>query len=377
MPGNRHTEYAVALSEVPGLGPQRIRKLLDICGSLEEVFSQAPSTLQAIPGIPEESVRAIGKQDVLDSARQRLAQCHRKGIHVLTPEDERYPQRLREIHAAPYVLYVRGNTDVLTTDSVAVVGTRRPSGYGTAVASHIAGALAQYGITVVSGLARGIDTVSHKACVARQRPTIAVCGCGLDHVYPPVNKRLAQEIAEYGALVAEFPLGVKPEPHHFPLRNRIISGLTYGTLVVEAGKKSGALITAYYALQQNRDVFSVPGSIFSAQSDGPNELLHKGAIAVRHVDDILTAIRAQFTSPRETVSAPADTERPQSAGERIAATLSEDEHIVYRVLSQVPKYADQIAEESGLAIADVLSRCLTLEIKGVVSQVAGQQFVRI
>jgi DNA processing protein len=289
-------------------------------------------------------------------------------VLVLTPGDERFPPLLHEIFAPPPVLFVKGNLDVFSRHAVGIVGTRHPTPYGIRAAGAISRELAQAGIAVVSGLALGIDTAAHQACLEAGGCTIAVLGCGVDVIYPPSNHALADRITEQGAIVSEFALGTKPLGHHFPRRNRIISGLSAGVLVVEAGEKSGALITANFALQQGREVFALPGPVFSDKSAGTFNLIKSGATPVRSGADILESIQ---------------TVRLNSvANQRVSFPFAEDllsteERSLLGHLGDAPLRVDELAGASGLPVSALLDALLNLELKGAVRQLAGQQFVRM
>lgn len=295
----------------------------------------------------------------LDSEMERL---NRAGVSTLTWVDDNYPERLREVDDSPPVLYVLG--EILPADSwaVGVVGTRRPTSYGREAASQLSSGLANAGITVVSGLAVGIDTVAHHWALQSGGRTIAVLGSGLDVIYPPENRRLVEQIVAEGkgAVVSEFSLGTPPDAMNFPSRNRIISGLSLGVLVVEAGVKSGALITAAFALEQGREVFATPGPITSKMSEGPNNLLKKGAKCVTTPDDILEELNMQMVSEHvEAVRA-----IPSDPTERKLLDLLQD----------APLHIDELTESSGLPPSTVSSVLTMMELKGMVRHLGGMQY---
>jgi DNA processing protein len=290
----------------------------------------------------------------------------------LTPSDARFPPLLREIDAPPPVLFVKGNLDCFSGHCVGVVGTRRPTPYGRNAAAAIVKQLVDHTIVIVSGLAHGIDTVSHQTCLDNGGTTIAVLGCGLDRIYPAANKKLSEDILVGGAMVSEFELGTPPEPFNFPRRNRIISGLSAGVLVVEAGKKSGSLITASYALSQGREVFAIPGPIFSDQSDGTFSLLKSGAVPVKSGDDIIENIQSL-----KLASVTAGAYRDQIRHTMPLDLLTEAERHLYECISSVPQRLDTLAEKAQKAVSDLFDVLLNLELKGLIRQVSGQQFVRL
>lgn len=354
-------KYWVGLNTVSGIGPVRFKRLLEHFQDAGSAWQASQSELQAA-GLDSRSIEALlatRRSLSLDSEVARLAQ---EGATVLTWEDEGYPSRLRQIHSSPPLLYVRG--EILPEDewAVAVVGTRAATRYGRQMVEEIAGDLARSGITVVSGLARGIDSLAHRAALRAGGRTIAVLGSGIDIIYPHEHRDLADKIIERGALITEYPLGTKPEAGNFPPRNRIISGLSLGTLVVEAGKRSGALITADYALEQGREVFALPGSVNSRKSEGTNRLIQEGAAKlVMSVEDILEELNLTMVERHQEVRAavPAD--------EREARIL---EHV-----SSQPLHVDEIGQRANLPISEVTSTLAMMELKGMVRQVGGMNYV--
>jgi DNA processing protein len=281
-----HLFALLCLSSVPGLGPVRIRSLMTAFGSAQAVLRSAPEKLAAVSGIQPRLARLIPRHRGESFARAQLGMARRHGVRIITLWDPAYPETLKAIHDPPVLLYVRGT--IPGSMSVAVVGTRRPSPYGAAVAEWCARALGSQGITVVSGLARGIDTIAHRAALASGGTTIAVVGSGLDVAYPPENAPLIDAIARQGAVVSEFPIGERPVASHFPRRNRIISGVSSGCIIVESGHRGGAMITASLALDQHRKVFAIPGNITQPTSAGPNALIRDGRAKLVHsVDDVL------------------------------------------------------------------------------------------
>jgi len=354
-------KYWVGLNTVSGIGPVRFKRLLEHFQDAGSAWQASQSELQAA-GLDSRSIEALlatRRSLSLDSEVARLAQ---EGATVLTWEDEGYPSRLRQIHSSPPLLYVRGEIRPQDEWAVAVVGTRAATRYGRQMVEEIAGDLARSGITVVSGLARGIDSLAHRAALRAGGRTIAVLGSGIDIIYPHEHRDLADKIIERGALITEYPLGTKPEAGNFPPRNRIISGLSLGTLVVEAGKRSGALITADYALEQGREVFALPGSVNSRKSEGTNRLIQEGAAKlVMSVEDILEELNLTMVERHQEVRAavPAD--------EREARIL---EHV-----SSQPLHVDEIGQRANLPISEVTSTLAMMELKGMVRQVGGMNYV--
>jgi DNA processing protein len=352
--------YWVGFSQVSGIGAVRLRALLDHFGDLQTAWHAQPHDLRQA-GLDERSLAnllAAQRSLNLDAVLERLS---RAKVGLLTWDDPGYPRNLREVFNAPPVLYIRGCIRPTDEWAVAVVGTRRASVYGKEAARMIGEGLAQAGVTVVSGMAQGIDTVAHRACLDAGGRTLAVLGCGVDVVYPPQNARLAAEIVERGALVSDYPLGTRPEARNFPPRNRIISGLSLGTVVVEADLGSGARITADFAAEQGRDVFAVPGPIFARGCQGTNQLIQEGAKLVGRVSDILEELNLTMVSEQ----ARARTVIPDNPTE--SALLSR--------LSAEPMHIDELGRVVGLPIAQVSSTLALMELKGMIRQVGGMNYV--
>jgi DNA processing protein len=356
----RDVRYWVAFNKVPGIGAARLRALLDYFGDLQTAW-QAPLHDLRQAGLDRRSIANLVEMRGDLDLDAELDQLERKGIAVLTWEDDGYPRNLREVYNAPPVLYVRGQIDTRDEWSVAVVGTRRASVYGKEAARMLGAGLARAGVTVVSGLAWGIDTVAHRACLDAGGRTIAVLGCSVDIIYPQQNARLAAEIVERGALVSEYALGTRPDARNFPPRNRIISGLTLGTVVVEADLGSGARITADFAAEQGREVFAVPGSVFSKSSRGTNELIQQGAKMVCDVADVLEELNLTMVS--------------EQAQARAVIPENETESLLLDHLSAEPVHVDELRRAVRLPIAQVSSTLALMELKGMVRQVGGMNYV--
>ena len=356
-------KYWLGFNYVNGIGPAKVQALLGHFGSLAAAWLASEGQLRDI-GF---DARAI---DSLREARQKLdldryaGQVEASGAHALTWDSSDYPALLRQIPAAPPVLFVRGRFEPVDQWAVAIVGTRRLSAYGRLVAHDLATGLARNGITIVSGLARGIDAVAHRAALDVGGRTIAVMGCGIDRVYPPEHRDLAHAIVEgQGALVTDFPLGTEPNSANFPARNRLISGLSLGVLVIEAGERSGALITARFALEQDREVFAVPGNINSPVSVGANRLIQQGAKLVMGIEDILEELNLRMAGEQ----AAAQVALPESAEE--AALLSQ--------LSSQPLHVDDLGRLTGMPSYLVSSTLILMELKGMVQQTGGMNYVRL
>ncbi len=355
------------LQSVPGMGPGRIRRLLAKFRTPSAVLAARLSELVSVEGIDRILAQKILHESDPAFAETQLEQSQRLGIRLVTLFDADYPQNLKEIPDAPLVLYVKG--ELLPGDAIAlgVVGTRQPSDYGKTAAYRITKTLVEHGFTIVSGLARGIDTIAHQSALKSGGRTLAVLGSGLDQIYPAENKRIAAQISEQGALISEMPCGAGPDAVNFPRRNRIISGISLGVLIVEAGQKSGALITASNALEQGREVFALPGSIFNPKSAGTNRLIKEGAKLVQNVDDILEELDSRIRQfLRRHLPEPSS-----------LPGLSEDERKILHVLSEEPLHIDLISQKTGFSSPQALSILLSLELKDLVRQLAGKMFVRV
>ena len=362
------TEACIALNMLPTVGPVRLRKLLQVFGTPERVLTAKRGELRAVEGIGGEVADQIAAwQSTLDLAAE-LNRIRDFGATVITQESPSYPKALREIHAPPIVLYVWGELQERDNHAIGIIGARRTTHYGTEAAKKLAYQIAYAGLTVISGLARGIDTSAHQGALAAKGRTIAVIGAGLLEIYPPENRGLAEKIvAGNGAIVSEFSMEIKPDRQTFPMRNRIISGWSHGILVVEAGLNSGALITASQAIEQGRSVYAVPGHINAPSAMGSNRLIQQGAKLVMSASDILEDL--QILLP-ETKPSPEAAARP-------LPPLSEDERRVYEAIDSSETPIDQIATRCDLPSAIVSSTLLSLELKRLVKQLPGKYFVKL
>lgn len=357
------TKYWVGFTLIPGIGRVRLSRLEQHFGKLERAW-QASATELETAGLDSRSIEAVVSNRPKISLDAEMEKLERYRVTVLTYKDEAYPFRLKEIYEPPPVIYIRGSLTPEDDWSLAVVGTRRPTFYGREVAEQIVGDLARNRITIVSGLAKGIDATAHRAALDSGGRSIAVFGCGLDIVYPREHVKLARQIMENGALISEFPLGTTPRRENFPLRNRIMSGLSLGVLVVEAGEVSGALITAGHALEQNREVFAVPGSVLSAVSRGTNRLIQEGAKLVSGANDILEELNLTMAVQQIEVK------------ELVPATETESTILqILRNLSPEPTHIDEVGHQSRLPIATVSSALSMMELKGMIKQVGGMNYI--
>ncbi|MGH8057785.1 MAG: DNA-processing protein DprA [Candidatus Entotheonellia bacterium] len=357
----------VALNLVPGVGRITFKKLVGYFGHPRDVLQASIGQLLRVPGIGSKMAHAIASFQAAPAVERELRAVERYRCYIVTQEDRAYPPLLKAIDDPPPVLYVKGELGDPTRPAVALVGSRRPSTYGKVVAEQLARGLAGAQVTVVSGLARGIDSTAHVGALAGGGQTIAVLGCGLAYLYPPENRPLADRISQQGAVVSEFSMGSKPDRLNFPLRNRTISGFSLGTVVVEAGERSGALITAQWALDQGREVFAVPGNITAPMSRGTNRLIKLGAKLVERVEDILEEL-----PPYAFGATPAS-----ASQEPRQASLPLEETPLLALLDPVEeRHIDWIVERAGLPTGAVSALLLQLELDGRVTQLPGKLFLK-
>lgn len=366
-------ETVVQLALVDGIGPARLSMLLARFGTPERVLAAQADELMAVPGFGRELVKRI-REGAGDAGRQRaraaLATLREIGAVAITPADAAYPSAFRTLPDPPFLLFAMGNLELLAAPGIGVVGTRSPTDYGRRATAALAGDLARAGYSIISGMARGIDAAAHAAALEAGGGTVGVLGHGIDVVYPPENRRLFEVVGQRGLLLTEMPPGEEPLAGNFPRRNRLIAALSQGVLVVEMGEKSGAQHTVAYALEQGKEVFSVPGQIGSPQSAGTNQLLKDGARLVTSANDILEELRGvgHAAVPATPVAAPAP--RPAPAG------LAPDEAAVLAALAADPRHVDEIAADSGLAPGAVLTALLGLELRDLAESLPGKQYRR-
>ena len=355
------------LKSVPGVGNLLCKRLLDRFKSPENVIQASDQALRQVNGLTDRHVVAIKNHKMPDSVEAELTLVANKGYRIVTLTDSNYPRLLREIPDPPPFLYVYGQLDG-DSGKLAVVGSRNATGYGLTTTRSLCASLTAYNLTIVSGMARGIDTAAHEGALASKGKTIAVLGSGLERIYPTENRKLCHRIAENGAVVSEFPLMAEPEAHHFPIRNRVISGMSLGTVVVEATKKSGSLITARLAAEQNREVFAVPGSIQSFKSTGTHTLIKQGAKLVEHAQDIIEELAALIQFSQRPPNEPAG-----KAGVDLTV-LSADEVRVFNTLEPYPVHIDDLARKISMDAGRLASVLLKLELSGLVHQAPGKLF---
>ena len=357
------------LKSVSGIGNHLTKRLLDRFACPEAVFQADPGELLQTEGLTPRLVGRIKRHRLPPAAEAEMEMLHRSGFDVVTYSDARYPRLLKEIPDPPPFLYVYGQLEA-DSGNVAMVGSRNATAYGIDAALRLSSDLAQSGVTVVSGMAMGIDTASHEGALRRGGRTIAVLGSGLLNVYPAANRKLFHRIAAAGAVVSEFALQAKPEAHHFPLRNRVISGLSLGVVVVEASTRSGSLITARLANEQNREVFAVPGSIQSFKSAGTHTLIKAGAKLVENARDVIEELL-----PRLRVEPPSVDEDRASVGGHPPLNVEETE--VLASLDAYPVHIDALQQRLEMPPSQLSGILLTLELKGVVRQLPGKFFRRV
>ncbi len=351
--------FWVGLNQVRGIGAVRFRALLDFFGSLETAWN-APLDALLAAGLPQRVAENLLEARASDLLDRTLRIIEEKSIQVITWEDDAYPRRLREIDQPPPVLYLRGGLEEKDDFAVAIVGTRRVTSYGKQVAEEIAAFLAQNGITVVSGLARGVDAVAHDMALRAGGRTIAVLGNGVDRVYPPEHVNLAKRILEQGAVMSDYAPGTPPDAANFPPRNRIISGLSMASVVVEAGEESGALITAAFAAEQGREVLAVPGNITAPQSKGTNRLIRDGAQPLLKPEDILEALQIDHV--------------PQKQAARTLLPMDATEARLLGLLANEALHVDEICAQSGLPVDQVSATLTMMELKGMVRNQGGMSY---
>jgi DNA processing protein len=369
----------LAISLTTGLGPTRARKLVEHFGSPEAVFRASLTELEG-SGIQAISAQSLATGKSAELAREEIARAAAMGAALISMEDPCYPPRLREIYDPPLILYIRGNSEVLTKPGIAMVGTRHPTPYGSGMAERLAYDLAAQGLIIISGMARGVDTASHRGAISAKGKTVAVFGTGVDVIYPKENSRLSEQIlALGGALISEFPLETFAAPQNFPIRNRILSGMSVGVLVVEAAEYSGTRITARCALEQNRDVFAVPGNVTNKNSWGPNTLIKQGAKLVATWEDVWEELP---TEVRLTLT-PATS--PESSSAKTASLFPDEglppheKRILGLLKADETTHIDEIVEklETEMSSSEIFAALFELELTGKVRQMPGKNFVKV
>lgn len=381
MPGDDEL-YWLALRLVQGLGPRKAVQLLERFRTPQAIFQASRTELEAC-GASGAAAQSIASGCSFEEAASQQQKAREAGAAVVALGDPRYPEMLRHIYDPPVVLFARGNVDLLNQVCFAVIGTRRPTPYGLAVAERFATDLARAGLVITSGMARGIDSAAHRGALAGEAPTVAVLGCGVDIVYPMENKRLAADIMNRGAIVSEFPMGTPAYPQNFPIRNRIISGISAGLLVVEGGQYSGSAITAQMALEQGRELFAIPGNVTSKASWGPNLLIKQGATLAQEWTDIFFGLPSQTRlrlaqSQQNQQLAFGETEQGGSASVMTVPETALARDLLRRLkLDQAVHLDELIATMKEYPASELIAALFDLEMRGAVNQLPGKNFVRV
>jgi len=360
--------YLLRLIGVNGIGNKRILTLFENFGSFESVFNAPVRDISNIIGLDYEIVAQIKEDTFKRFADNQIAEAKKKNFKIMTYWSPDYPECLKRIFNPPVILFYKGHMLKEDFNSIAVVGMRMPSQYGKKATEYFCKELISRDITITSGMARGIDSTAHRCCLKNKGRTLAILGSGLNVCYPPENKELFRDIIQSGAVISEFPLHTPPNKENFPRRNRLISGLSKGTLVIEGGIKSGALITAYYALDQGKEVFAVPGNINSKGSKGTHKLIKEGAKLVENIEDILVEISCFESIYRSASSTKNEDE--------ILKSLSSEEVKLWDVLTSEPIHIDKIAIKAGISTSEALSLLLSMELKDCVKQITGMKFIK-
>ena len=368
----------LGLALTPGLGPTRVRQVVDFFGGVEAVFHASLTNLEAA-GLPAAAAQTIFNGKAMALAEEEFGRAIGVGAKVITLDDPSYPQQLKQIYDPPLALYVRGNAEILNVPGIAVIGTRHPTPYGLGMAERLACDLSARGLIIISGMARGVDSAAHRGVVNAKARTVAVFGTGIDVIYPRENQRLSEQILAFGgALITEFPTGTFAAPQNFPIRNRIISGLAVGVLVIEAAEYSGTRVTARCALEQNRELFAVPGNVTNKNSWGPNTLIKQGAKLVATWEDVWEELPAELRlklTPAESATERAGTASLFGEDEK----LPPHEKMIYALLkADEAIHIDAIVEavEHQISASEVFAALFELELSGKVRQLPGKKFVK-
>ena len=375
MESKENLKYLFYLTKVKNLGNVRIKNILAYCKDARNSFELSKHEMKRIEGIDKVTSEEIIKSRKLLNKYEKefdsiIEETEKKNIKILSITDDEYPSNLKKIFDAPVLLYYKGKLFKEDKYSLSIVGTRTPTEYGRNVCERLTKDISELGIPVVSGLAKGIDSIAHRVALENDNTTYAVLGSGVDVIYPKDNKRLYDSIVEKGAVISEFEIGASPDKVNFPRRNRIISGISVGTLIVESGLRGGSLITGSFALDQNKEVFSIPGYIYSKKSEGSNELIKNGqAKLVTKVDDILDELSYKL----KPILKKSETEKEQKQIQQ----LNVFEKKIYDVLDYEPIFIDKISDLTKISISDCLVNLLSLEFKGIIKQIPGKCFIRL
>jgi len=369
-----HSLSWLALRLTPGLGARLTGKLLRQFGGPEEIFRASLTELEGCR-LPAAAAQAVFGKSAFRDAEKELAEVRKAGIHLVTWEETEYPRLLTQIYDPPPLLYVRGNVEVLSRHAISMVGTRRPTPYGNQITERLARDLAERGLVIVSGLARGIDSSAHRgACAATRGGTIGVLGSGIDVIYPKENRKLFEEVEKRGAVVTEFPLGTHPAPENSPVRNRIVAGMALGVIVAQGAQYSGSLITSRLGMEFGREVYGIPGNVTEPMSFAPNQLIKQGAKLVTNWEDVVeelpTEVRAELF-PMEATTA-------EERASLFEGSLSPTEKRLFELIRiDEPIHVDELVERTGLSSSETLAALCEMEMRGVIRQMPGKQFVRV
>jgi DNA processing protein len=369
-----HSLPWLALRLTSGLGARLAAKLLRHFGSPEEIFRASLTELEACQ-LPVAVAQAIFSKAALRNAEKELALVRKAGCQLIQWEESEYPKRLLEIYDPPPLLYVRGNVQVLNRHAISMVGTRRPTPYGNQIAERLARDLAEHGLIVASGLARGIDSSAHRgACAASRGGTVGVLGSGIDVVYPKENRKLFEEVEKRGAIITEFPMGTYPAPENFPVRNRMVAGMALGVIVVQGAQYSGSLITSRLAMEFGREVYGVPGNVTEPVSFAPNQLIKQGAKLVSGWEDVVEELPTEVRAELFPVEATTQEERASL----FEANLTPVEKRLFDLIRiEEPIHVDALVESTGLSSSETLATLCEMEMRGIIRQMPGKQFVRV
>ena len=364
----------LALRLTAGLGTRLAGKLLRRFGSPEEVFRASLTELEACQ-LPAAVAQAVFSRSGFRDAEKQLAQLRQAGCHLLHWNESDYPRRLQEIYDPPPLLYVRGNVQVLSRYGIGMVGTRRPTPYGNQIAERLARELAERGLAIISGLARGIDSSAHRgACSASRGATIGVLGCGVDVIYPKENRKLFDEVEQHGAIMSELPMGAYPAPENFPVRNRIVAGMALGVVVVQGAQYSGSLITSRLAMEFGREVYGVPGNITEPASFAPNQLIRQGAKLVTGWEDVVEELPTEIRAELFPVEATSAEQRASLFEQQLSAS---EKKLFSMIRIEEPVHVDELVEGTGLSSSETLAALCEMEMRGIIRQMPGKQFVRV
>ena len=369
-----HSLPWLALRLTPGLGARLAGKLLRQFGSPEEIFRASLTELEACQ-LPAAVAQAVFSKAAFRDAQKELAQVRKAGCQLMHWGERAYPQRLLEIYDPPPLLYVRGNEQVLNRHAISIVGTRRPTPYGNQIAQRLARDLAEHGLNVVSGLARGIDSSAHRgACAASRGGTVGVLGSGIDVIYPKENRKLFEEVEKRGAIITEFPMGTYPAPENFPVRNRMVAGMALGVIVVQGAQYSGSLITSRLAMEFGREVYGVPGNVTEPASFAPNQLIKQGAKLVNGWEDVVEELPTEVRAELFPVEATTQEERA-SLFEQNLSPIEKRLFDLIRIEEAI--HVDELVETTGLSSSETLAALCEMEMRGIIRQMPGKQFVRV